>query len=250
MQLTSKSMRRVAASLLFVITSLSGAVAGTFGASAEPVAAARPRPTPVPVPTVAAPSTLTVVSAEANRVIATIDPGSGYTVQLEYVSGPLIAPGPITGSPSPTGFLVDGGQYWFTNLVPDGSYVFRARRTYFYNAATRTGMTVTSPYTNFSFRTPTLAASRPSAPVISILDVSATTLRVSWSPSTDNASGPTQLRYVYRVNGGPEVPTCGSYCFGTTGAVIPRPAAGSSIVVFAIDGAEIRSLVSNTLIAP
>jgi hypothetical protein len=234
------------ASLLGMLT-----VVSLFGATADSALAQKKRkPTPTPtVITAPPPQVIQIVAAEANRVIVTIDPGSGYTTEGEYVSGPLQPGGDIVGSPRPQALNVDGGQTWLTNLVPNSDYVFRFRRTYFFNSTTSPGQTVTSPYTNFAFRTPTLEQSRPSAPVISLTEVTNTIL-VSWAPSIDNVSTQTQINYFYSLNGGALQTNCGSYCFGDTGLRINRPAPGSKLVVFAVDGAGIQSLPSNEIVIP
>ncbi len=220
----------------------------------KPTRPPRATPTPAPVTVVPPPSIIQVVAAEANRVVVSVDPGSGYNVQGEYVSGPVIPGGDIVGSPAIQVFLVDGGNYWVTNLVPNSDYVLRFKRIGFFNSATNTYSTVTSDYTTFAFHTPTLEESRPSAPVISFGQVTADRVTVVWDPSTDNTSSTTQIQYVYSASnivvGSPLLPTCSQYCFGTTGLTIQRPPSGTTLTVFAIDYAGNRSLPSNALVVP
>lgn len=249
----------------FQLTSRSKLVKGTaavlailcvMGASADIANAAKPRPKPQPAPVVlvSPPSIIQVAAAEANRIIASVDSGSGYIVAGEYVSGPTIPGGDIVGGPAIQVFLVDGGNYWVNNLVPNSDYVIRFKRIGFFNSATNTYITVTSNYTTFSFHTPTLEQSRPTAPVISFGQVTAENINVLWNPSTDNTSSNTQIQYVYNasniVMSSPLLPTCYSYCFGTTGLRIQRPPSGTTLTVFAIDGARNRSLPSNVLVTP
>jgi hypothetical protein len=180
------------------------------------------------VQTVAAPAVITSVELENIRNIITIDPGSDYGTQGEYVSG-LTQPGvPISV------FDVDGGRKWITGLTANSDYVFRFKRTYFFNRATNTLTTVTSPYTNFAFHTPTLEQARPSTPVLSLGAVTATTVDITWAPSTDNASVAQKISYTYTLNGVQSGANCAQVygsCFGATGLQLARPAPGQTIRV-------------------
>jgi hypothetical protein len=229
-------LRLTAVAMLSVITFASATV-GTANA-------AQPSQTVVPPPSV-----IEVVEAEANRFRVTVDFGSGFSVQGEYVSGPTLPGGPAVRVQS-----VDGGRQQISNLVPDSDYVVRFRRTGFFDRATNRFSRVTSDWTTFSFRSLTLEQSRPSAPVISegraLLDgLSNPYLEVVWAPSVDNASTSTQIRYIFSVNDGPYAPTCQSLytCFNGVN-ISPFPALGTRIRVIAIDAAGNQSLPSNELI--
>lgn len=247
--LASRSKLMASVTAILAVACIMGTTIGIANA-AKP----RPQPPPAPVVFVAPPSIIQVVAAESNRVVVSVDPSSDYVVEGEYVSGPTQPGGDIVGSPAIKVFLVDGGNFWVNNLVPNSDYVVRFKRTYFFNRATNTLSPVTSNYTTFSFHTPTLEQSRPSAPVISFGQVTTTDLTVLWNPSTDNVSSQTQIQYVYNasniVMSSPLLPTCYQYCFGATGLKIKRPPAGTTLTVFSLDTAGNRSLPSNVLVAP
>jgi len=256
MNKSTASRQRLFGSLAMTAIVMLLALASFLGTPADAVHAQRKKPTPTPaVLAVPAPQVIQVVAAEGNRVIVAVDLGSGYTPEGEYVSGPLQPGGDIVGPARPQALFVDGGYTWLTNLVPNSDYVFRFRRIWLFNSATNTIQAVTSPYITFSFHTPTLEQSRPSAPVISLGEVTATSITVNWNPSTDNVSPTTEISYVYSLTpdplyGQPLRPTCSIYCFGATGLRINRPAPGTKLVVFAFDSARNQSLPSNELIIP
>lgn len=238
----SKLIARVTATL--AVTCILGLTASTANA-----ARAKPSPTPVPATFVPAPEHIQTVSAENIRAVLSVDPGSDYIAEGEYVSGPT-QPGGSAVKVS----MVDGGNFWVTNLVADSDYVVRFKRSYFFNRTSNTLSPVTSNYTSFSFHTPSVEQSRPSAPAISFGQVTASDITVLWNPSTDNASSQQQISYFYNASNSvmndPLLPTCQLYCFGTTGMTIKRPPSGTTLTVFAYDTAGNRSLPSNVLIVP
>ena len=137
-----------------------------------------------------------------------------------------------------------------TDLAPASNYVLSVRRHRYFNG--RSVVDQSSATVNVSIHTPTLAATRPSAPVIRVVGPSGVYVVIDWAPSTDNVSTADQLYYTYSTNGaaGPNVFTCEQYCFGSTGAYIPRPPVGTSIrvTVTAHDFAGLASLPSNELV--
>lgn len=220
--------------------------------AADSASAARAtQPPPAPAPTVvAAPSVFQILSSESNRERLAIDPGTGFGHEVQVISGPSGISGTdlVSGSPV-TAFLTDFGWQVGT-LVPSSDYVIRARRTSRFNFSTKTLGTVTSPWASFSFRTPSLAASRPSTPVLTLGSVTATTVTINWAPSSDNVSTETQIGYSFTRNGVNAGTTCQVYCFGATGLRIARPAPGTSvrIAVTAVDDAGIPSLASQEIV--
>lgn len=220
------NLMRMAAALAAVL------IASTAGVPAQHAQAQ----TVVPPPSVS-----TVVEAEGNYLIVDIDPGSGYSVQGQYVSGPVQPSGP-----APSTSLAGTSRVRLTNLVPGSDYVYRFRRTRFQNNP------VTSAFTSFTFRTPSLEVARPSTPVIRFAEVTPTTIKVVWNQSTDNVTAPIAILYDYTLNGGGFLPVCTIFyaCYGKTELVLARPPSGTRIVVLAMDQARIRSLPSNELIVP
>ena len=210
-----------------------------LAAAGTGVAARAPAPKPVPVQTLPAPTSFQVTSSEPVRVIANIDAGTPYTDEVQVLSGP-------SGGGALNPFLSYRG-YWFSPLLANNDYVIRARRIYSYDPIARKLTTVTSPWTTFTFHTPTLEASRPSAPVLRAGPAfSPSNVGIDWNPSTDNGSTSDQIQYTWSLNGVDKGPTCSLYCFGSTGLEIPRPAPGASarVVVTAIDDVGIASLPS------
>ncbi|MCB9149757.1 MAG: hypothetical protein H6645_01465 [Caldilineaceae bacterium] len=219
-----------------------------FGANTTTAYAKKPKPTPTPtptVPTVPPPGVITVLRAEDYRFVVDIDPNSGYSVVGEYVSGPI-------GAQTPQVHHADHDGYWIDPLLPDSDYVFRFKRSYYFDSSTNTLYTVTSDYTTYSFHTPTIEESRPSAPVISVAEITNDYVGFTWQPSTDNASPASKLQYVYTINGGSNHPTCVTYCTGGIPGLVlyDKSLAGSKLVVYAIDQAGNLSLPSNELVIP
>ena len=242
-----KTSRRLASAAAALAVSAPLALLAT-----DPASAARaPRPAPAPTPTaVPAPSVFQILSSESNRERLAIDPGTGFVHEVQVLSGPSGITGTDLVNATPvTAFYTDFG-WQVSTLAPSSDYVIRARRTSQFNFTTNTLKPVTSPWASFSFRTPSLATSRPSTPVLTLGPVTATTVAVNWAPSTDNVSAESQIAYTYTRNGVPAGYTCSSYCFGTTGVWIPRPAPGTSVrvAVTAIDDAGIRSLASQEIV--
>ncbi len=215
--------------------------AGSPGASAAPRTRA-PKSPPAPA---AAPAPAVVGSVTVNE-----SNSAQFTVTNPYESGVEVL-ATISGPGAPQVFVDIVGIGRAMSLQPSSTYTVTVVRNRFYDPATNRAVNVNSSPTTFSFTTLSLAQSRPSTPVISLASQTATTTTLAWAPSTDNTSASTQIRYVYQVNGGsPVVTTCGPYCFGATGTVVQRPAAGSSITVTvsAIDAAGVVSLPSNQLV--
>ena len=96
----------------------------------------------------------------------------------------------------------------------------------------------------------------PSAPVIRVGVVTATYVDIVWNTPADDNTRPDQFQYTYALIGDPrfqfqtEVPTCSSYCFGTTVLRLPRSEAGKRVVVRAYDSGYLASAFSNELIVP
>ncbi len=232
--------------MISLVVSLLGAVT-----IAAPSLAARPRPQPLPPPAPAVVTNIVVNEATQGGFIVTNpdELGVDYIVQIV---GPPIFPVPDFPGVTTNGYVA-GTEGRLTGLLPATAYTVTVFRHRFYDSRTNKVVNVLSAPTTFSFTTPTLAATRPSKPVISIASQTSTIAYLVWAPSTDNVSTETQLQYVYTVAGDPQrtaVPTCFSYCFGTTGTPIIKPAPGQSIsvTVTAIDGAGIRSLPSNAVV--
>lgn len=240
------------------LRAITAAVIGlaSLAAIGSPVEAGRARPKPA-LPAPAAPVIADVVANDATqaRFRVTNPFESGVDTLVTSVSGPC-APGTIHPS-CPTGFVTVVGDGYINGMLPDSTYTVTVRRHRFYDTNTNRSANLLSAPTTFTIRTLTLEAARPSAPVISRAGTSVISGRtwalVNWAPSADNTSTVTQIRYVYRIAEdatGRDVATCGSYCFGTTGATIPLPAPGTSITVTvtAIDDNGNRSLPSNPLV--
>jgi hypothetical protein len=205
-----------------------------------------PKPTPTPVAAPPVPTNFRVKWSEAVGVVVTVDPSVIY-VEGQLVSGPG---GSLVGYTDPhAGILIQ-------NLTPNSDYTVRFR-SYAFSASFQQ---VFSNYATFTFHTPTIEQSRPSAPVISFETVDPGFLDVSWPPSTDNSVGvqasTAYVRYDYSINGGAQQTVCGGgYCNGgetrvQLGRLNGNLPAGSRIVVTAVDAFGIRSLPSNTLVVP
>jgi hypothetical protein len=236
-----RAMSRV---LIVGAIGVSALLAGTPGADARP-----PKPKPLGAP---APAVVTSFSApEATAARYTISNPSEFGVDVSTTISGSPPTDPFAGISPYVVFSLDTGLIF--NLQPSTTYTVSVVRFRFYDAGLNKAVDVRSAPTTFTFTTPSLAASRPSAPVISIAGSPPGTVNIAWAPSTDNSSTPDQIQYFYTVAQDPfrqSVPTCSSYCFGTTGTLIPRPAPGTSIsvTVTARDGALIDSLPSNTLV--
>ncbi len=218
---------------------------------AAPSLAARPRPQPLPQPAPAVVTNVVVNEATKGGFIVTNPAESGVDYIVQIAGPPIVPVPPFPGRPE-NGYVA-GNEGRLTGLIPASDYTVTVFRHRFYDTRTNKVANQLSAPTTFTFRTPTLAATRPSTPVISIASQTATNVRLAWAPSTDNVSSETQLQYIYTVAGDEQrtaVPTCFSYCFGTTGTIINRPSPGQSIsvTVTAIDGAGIRSLPSNAVV--
>lgn len=200
-------------------------------------------PAPVPIiPTVPAPAGVQILSISASEVIVTEIPASGFVLTVRYVSGPV----PPFDLVFPIG-VIPGETVRIVGLVPDSDYVFEMRRV------SLGGQLVNSGFTRFAFRTKSLAASQPAAPVIRVGAVTATYVDIVWATPADDNTRPDQFQYTYRVIGdvlGREIPTCSQFCFGTTVLRLPRSAAGQRIVVTAYDSGFLASPPSNELIVP
>ena len=230
-----------------VLSAFTAALALTVATSGLNVGTAQagkirpPAPFPI-IPTVPAPAGVQILSVSASEVIVTEIPASGFVLATRYVSGPvppfdLVFP--IWGIPGETARI--GG------LVPDSDYVFEMRRV------SLNGQLVNSGFTRFAFRTKSLAAAQPAAPVIRVGAVTATFVDIVWATPADDNTRPDQFQYTYRVIGdvlGREIPTCSQFCFGSTVLRLPRSAAGQRIVVTAYDSGFLASPPSNELIVP
>ena len=164
MKTTSRPLRILSAftAALALAVAVSGLGVGTAQAG-------KIRP-PAPIPTVPAPAGVQILSITANEVVVTEVPASGYVLAVRYVSGPV----PPFDLVFPIG-ATSGESVRITGLVPDSDYVFEMRRV------SIGGRLVNSGFTRFTFRTKSLAASQPAAPVISVGAVTATFVVVSAS---------------------------------------------------------------------
>ena len=96
----------------------------------------------------------------------------------------------------------------------------------------------------------------PSAPMIRVGAVTATYVDIVWDTPADDNTRPDQFQYTYTLIGDPrfqfqtEVPTCSSYCFGTTVLRLSRSEAGKQVAVRAYDSGYLASALSNVLIVP
>jgi hypothetical protein len=212
-------------------------------------AAARPRPTPAPAPAIIS----NIVINEANQGSFRVNNADEFGVQyiVRVVGPPPVEPIPDYPGVTVNGYVA-GTEGRLTGLLPSTPYTVTVLRHRFYDARTNRAVSVLSAPTNFSFTTPSLAATRPTAPEIRIAGQIATGVDLAWTASTDNVSAATQLQYTYAVAGDPfrtGVPTCSSYCFGQTGTFIQKPPSGTSITVTvtAVDAAGLRSLPSNAV---
>ena len=245
-------MGRTAARVVAGVTAC--LIAMTAGAGAASAAKPRPRPTPTPLPAPAAPVVGQVTVNESNSAQVTFtNPFELGVDWLATITGPSLPSDSVYGFGGPQAYVEITGLARATRLVPDSTYVLTVRRVRFYDVNTNQAVNVLSAPTQVTFRTLTLAQSRPSAPVISRSGGTSASAFVTWAPSTDNTSFDSQISYTYTVIGDPQrtaVPTCFQYCFGATGAAVPLPAAGTSIrvTVTAYDNAAVASLPSNELV--
>jgi hypothetical protein len=216
-------------------------------------AAARPRPVPRPAPAPAPAIVSNIVIDEANQGSFRVNNADEFGVEyiVKVVGPPPVEPIPDFPGRTVNGYVA-GTEGRLTGLLPSTPYTVTVLRHRFYDARTYRAVSVLSAPTSFSFTTPSLAATRPSAPVIRITGPLGTGVALAWTASTDNVSAETQLQYTYAVAGDPfrtGVPTCSSYCFGQTGTFIQKPPSGTSIsvTVTAVDAAGLRSLPSNAV---
>ena len=243
--------RRAAKAIAGVVACLIAVTAGSGAASA---AKPRPKPTPSPLPAPAAPVVGRVTVSESNSAQVTF--ANPFELGVDWsatITGPALPDSSVFGFGGPRASVEVTGLARATQLVPDSTYVLTVRRYRFYDASTNQAVNILSAPTQVTFRTLTLAQSRPSAPVISRSGGTSASAFVNWAPSTDNTSFESQIYYTYAVVGDPyraAVPTCSAYCFGATGAAVPLPAPGTSIrvTVTAYDNAGVASLPSNELV--
>ncbi len=240
-RIASKVVGAVAACLLAV------AVGGGTASAAKP----RPRPTPAPLSAPDAPVVSTITVNESNSAQVTFT--NPFELGVDWVatiSGPALPDDSVFGFGGPRAYVDITGAAQATRLVPDSTYVLTVRRHRFYDTSTNQAVNVLSAPTQVTFRTLTLAQSRPAAPVISRTGGTGASAFISWAPSTDNTSVESQISYTYSVAGGTATPTCFQYCFGATGAAVPLPAPGTSIrvTVTAYDNAGVASVPSNELV--
>ncbi len=236
MKLISRSSRQLSAWM--TVTALAIAVF-TLGVGTSHAQRIRP---PRPIPTVPPPVGVQVLSVSATTATATETPDGGYVLAVRYISGP-VQPFELV---FPIG-VTSGRTVSISGLVPNSDYVFEMRRV------SIRGRLVNSGFTRFSFRTASLAASAPSAPVIQVGAVTPTYVDIVWETPADDNTRADQFQYTYIVVGDPqftEIPTCSQYCFGTTVLRLPRSASGARIVVRAYDSDHLASLPSNELIVP
>jgi hypothetical protein len=238
------------AHLRLVLASIAVGLVGAL-TIAQPSLAAKPRPQPLPAPAPAVVTNIVVNEATQGGFVVT-NPGEFGVDYVVQIVGPPVFPVPDYPGVTTNGYVA-GTEGRLTGLLPATTYTVTVFRHRFYDSRTNQAVNLLSAPTSFTFTTPTLAATRPSRPVISITNQTPSLAYLAWAPSTDNVSSETQLQYIYTVAGDPQrsaVPTCSSYCFGVTGTAIikPPPGVSISVTVTAIDGAGIRSLPSNAVV--
>jgi hypothetical protein len=203
---STNSFKCISRRLAWALPAIASIMIASVAASPTVANAGKPRPpkpTPTPVAAPPVPSNFRVKWSEAMGVVVTVDP---FAVEGQIVSGPG---GSVFGYSDPhAGILIQ-------NLTPNSDYTVRFRSYAF----TASFQQVFSDYATFTFHTPTIEQSRPSAPVISFAAIDPGSLDVSWPPSTDNSVGvqasAAYVRYVYSINGGAQQSVCdGGYCNG------------------------------------